>query len=154
MNCFRRTGSPLIPPALPLKLAPSPSAYLNGTTAHGVLKRPDASPMEHGVLYLPHRVWIIGNPGLPHVLLPFGGMHAKLGVILHALGKLVIVKGLVRVPAQGINYCGGGCCLALLVGLHLKLMLNVDVLPLQGLNVVGGVKLRFRSLRGVPNGVG
>src|SRR5205085_19585 len=27
MNCFRRTGSPLIPPALPLKLAPSPSAY-------------------------------------------------------------------------------------------------------------------------------
>src|SRR5947207_11990979 len=28
MNCFRRTGSPLIPPALPLKLAPSPSAYV------------------------------------------------------------------------------------------------------------------------------
>src|SRR5205085_6362501 len=27
MNCFRRTGSPLIPPALPHKLAPSPSAY-------------------------------------------------------------------------------------------------------------------------------
>lgn len=27
MNCFRGTGSPLIPPALPLKPAPSPSAY-------------------------------------------------------------------------------------------------------------------------------
>src|SRR5438105_7798168 len=29
MNCFPRTGSPLIPPALPLKLAPSPSAYVS-----------------------------------------------------------------------------------------------------------------------------